>query len=144
MGVALVLATLVFSAETALAQSLESAAAATGGSISASDAYQAASSGRTLLIDTREAYEKRSGSPAGVGAEITYLMGGDSDAGFIRDMLKLVAGKRDASITLICQAGVRSAAAQRVLERDGFNNVRSVAGGYSAWRERHLPSQTSQ
>src|SRR5689334_2660045 len=43
--------------------------ASAGEAIAAADAYAAAESGRTLLVDTREAYEKAAGSPAGVGAE---------------------------------------------------------------------------
>ena len=117
------------------------ASAAAGGEVAAADAYQAAKRGETLLVDTREAYEKRSGSPAGVGGEVTYLMGGNGDAGFVRRMLKLVDGKRDADVTLICQAGVRSAAAASVLARNGFSKVHTVSGGYDHWREQNLPSQ---
>jgi cysteine desulfurase/selenocysteine lyase len=142
IGVVLVLIALQCSAPVACAQALPGIASpAAGGTISAIEAYQAAKSGRTLFVDTREAYEKRSGSPAGVGAEITYLMGGSGDSGFVRAMLKLVDGRRDADITLICQAGVRSAAAERVLESNGFTKVRSVAGGYESWREQQLPSK---
>ena len=126
----------------AMAQS--AAATRNGGSISPTEAYAAVKGGKTLLIDTREAYEKRSGSPAGVGAEVTYHMGGRRDADFVRDVLKLVDGKRDARITLVCQAGVRSAAAEQVLQKNGFTGVQSIAGGYDGWREQHLPSQPAK
>jgi rhodanese-related sulfurtransferase len=69
-------------------------------------------------------------------------MNGSGDAAFVRSVLKLANGKHDADITLICQAGVRSAAAEKVLESNGFTKVRTVVGGYNRWREQQLPSQS--
>ena len=109
--------------------------------VSASEAYEATKSGKTILIDTRESYEKRSGSPAGVGGEITYWMSGAHDADFVHAVSVLMHGRTDQSVTLICQAGVRSAAAARVLARSGFTHVQTVAGGYDAWRDEQVPSQ---
>ncbi|HUN50252.1 MAG TPA: rhodanese-like domain-containing protein [Candidatus Sulfotelmatobacter sp.] len=122
----------------------QSAATTNVATVAPADAYAAAKGGRTLLIDTRESDEKSAGVPAGVGADVTYRMGGRDDAEFVNRVLKLVDGKRDANITLICRSGVRSAAAERVLQKNGFTSVQSIAGGYNGWREQHLPSQPAK
>jgi rhodanese-related sulfurtransferase len=122
----------------------QSAATTNAATVSPAEAYAAVKSGRTLLIDTRESYEKSAGAPAGVGADVAYRMGGGDDAAFVNRVLKLVDGKRDADITLICRSGVRSAAAERVLQNNGFTSVRSIAGGYNGWREQHLPSRPAK
>lgn len=41
----------------------------------------------------------------------------------------------DAEIVLYCGGGYRSALAADNLQRMGYRNVRSMAGGYSGWRE---------
>lgn len=43
---------------------------------------------------------------------------------------------RSAPVIVYCQAGVRSAIAATALRRLGFARVTSLAGGYSAWREK--------
>ena len=48
---------------------------------------------------------------------------------------------RDASIYLYCRSGGRSALAAESLERLGFTNVMSVAGGIQAWEAAQLPIQ---
>ncbi len=105
----------------------------------APDAHEDAKGGRTLLVDTREVYEKVSGSPDGVGAEITYFMDGRQDTRFVADVLRVPGGKRDASVTLICQAGIRSAQALGVLERNGFSNAHVVINGFQGWTDLDVP-----
>jgi molybdopterin/thiamine biosynthesis adenylyltransferase/rhodanese-related sulfurtransferase len=46
---------------------------------------------------------------------------------------------KDEEIVVHCAAGVRSAVAAYQLQQLGYTNVRSMAGGFNAWRERGLP-----
>lgn len=46
---------------------------------------------------------------------------------------------RDRAIVVYCRTGGRSALAAHNLQRMGFTNVRSLAGGIAAWREQGLP-----
>lgn len=44
--------------------------------------------------------------------------------------------EREQPVVIICRSGGRSGQAAMFLERAGFSNVASVAGGMLAWRER--------
>ena len=44
----------------------------------------------------------------------------------------------DQEIVVICQRGLRSETARRVLESKGFTNVKNLSGGLLAWRKAHL------
>ncbi|WP_130430144.1 rhodanese-like domain-containing protein [Rivibacter subsaxonicus] len=46
-------------------------------------------------------------------------------------------------VLLMCPTGARAGRAVGVLAKLGFQNVRSVAGGLSAWREAQLPVEKS-
>lgn len=46
---------------------------------------------------------------------------------------------QDRLILAYCASGARSAFAADVLQVLGFSNVRSIAGGFTAWSERGLP-----
>lgn len=47
---------------------------------------------------------------------------------------------RDADIVLYCAGGNRSALAARSLQELGYSRVRSLAGGYGAWKRAGLPT----
>lgn len=47
---------------------------------------------------------------------------------------------RDSPLVVLCHHGVRSEMAARFLERNGFANVSSVAGGLDAWSTQVDPS----
>jgi rhodanese-related sulfurtransferase len=47
--------------------------------------------------------------------------------------------ERTADIVLYCGGGFRSALAAESLQRMGYTNVRSMAGGIRAWREAGYP-----
>lgn len=58
--------------------------------------------------------------------------------GFINISLQLLHGKldripRDKEIVVICQSGVRSSAACRMLKKAGFEQVTNVRGGMNRW-----------
>jgi rhodanese-related sulfurtransferase len=58
-----------------------------------------------------------------------------------RDIEKVIPDP-DADIVLYCGGGFRSALAAENLQRMGYTNVRSMAGGWRGWNERKLPIQT--
>jgi rhodanese-related sulfurtransferase len=51
---------------------------------------------------------------------------------------------KDAQLVLYCGGGFRSALAADSLQRMGYTNVRSMAGGIRAWREKKLPLETDE
>lgn len=42
--------------------------------------------------------------------------------------------KKDEPIIVICQSGMRSQRASKILKKLGFNNIMNVKGGVAAWR----------
>ena len=47
----------------------------------------------------------------------------------------------DAEIVLYCGGGFRSALSAESLQRMGYRNVKSMAGGWRAWKEQGLPTE---
>ena len=47
--------------------------------------------------------------------------------------------ERDADIVLYCAGGTRSALAAKALRELGYSKVRSLAGGFGAWKRANLP-----
>jgi rhodanese-related sulfurtransferase len=58
-----------------------------------------------------------------------------------RDIEKIVPDK-DAEIILYCGGGYRSVLAAESLQRMGYTNVASMAGGWRAWVERGAPTES--
>ena len=58
-----------------------------------------------------------------------------------RDIEKHVPDDAD-EIVLYCGGGFRSALAAEALQRMGYRNVLSMAGGYSGWREAGFPVES--
>ncbi|WP_416829117.1 rhodanese-like domain-containing protein [Ectobacillus polymachus] len=42
--------------------------------------------------------------------------------------------KKDQEVIVICQSGMRSKQAAKLLKKQGFQNITNVVGGMSAWR----------
>lgn len=85
------------------------------------------------LIDVREDNEWQAGHVAGAAH-----MG----RGIIeRDIVKKIPDK-DAEIILYCGGGYRSALAADMLQKMGYTNVLSMAGGWKAWNDAKLPIET--
>ncbi|MEJ7713050.1 MAG: rhodanese-like domain-containing protein [Pyrinomonadaceae bacterium] len=85
------------------------------------------------FIDVREDNEWAAGHA--VGAE-------HSSRGVIeRDIEKKVPDK-ETELILYCGGGYRSALATDSLQKMGYKNVYSVAGGWAAWTEAGLPTST--
>ncbi|GIO28701.1 rhodanese-like domain-containing protein [Ornithinibacillus bavariensis] len=43
-------------------------------------------------------------------------------------------------VVVICQSGIRSSKAARVLKKHGFNQIFNVKGGMSAWKRMNMPN----
>ena len=83
-----------------------------------------------LLIDVREDNEWAEGHVPGA----IHIGRGVLEKGIEE---KAVDGKTP--IVLYCHSGARSALAADTLQKMGYTNVASMAGGTSAWREKGFP-----
>lgn len=108
--------------------------------LSALQAHAQAVAGDILLVDIRRPDEwARTGS--GEGARRLDMRRDD----FITELGKLVDGKTDAPVALICARGVRSARLSNQLAQAGFSNIIDVPEGMlgsragPGWLARGLP-----
>ena len=83
-----------------------------------------------VLVDTREESEWAAGHAAGA----IHLGKGIIE----RDIEKTIQDP-DKKIVLYCGGGYRSALAAETLERMGYTNVFSMAGGWRAWNAAEMP-----
>ena len=84
------------------------------------------------LVDVRERQEWEAGRLPGA----VHLSKGVIE----RDVERTIA-ETNAPIVLYCGGGYRSALAAENLQRMGYTNVASMAGGYRAWEQAQLPTQ---
>jgi rhodanese-related sulfurtransferase len=85
-----------------------------------------------VLIDVREDNEWEAGH-----AEGAKHMG----RGVIeRDIVNTIPDK-NAELVLYCGGGFRSALAADMLQKMGYTNVYSMAGGWKAWKEAGAPTE---
>jgi rhodanese-related sulfurtransferase len=82
------------------------------------------------LIDVREESEWT----AGHAAAAEHL-----GKGVIERDIEAAVPDRDAEVILYCGGGFRSVLAADTLQRMGYRNVHSMAGGWRAWRESGAP-----
>jgi rhodanese-related sulfurtransferase len=85
-----------------------------------------------VLIDVREDDEWRAGHARGA----VHLGRGILE----RDVEKQYPDK-NTPLVLYCGGGFRSALAAESLQKMGYANVRSLAGGWRAWNEHKLPTE---
>lgn len=78
------------------------------------------------LIDVREPDEVQKGTIHGAVA---------IPRGILEMNVEKVTTDKDRKIVLYCAGGNRSALAAQALQRLGFRNVLSLAGGYGGWKE---------
>lgn len=98
--------------------------------ISAADARKQAEAGDSILVDVREESDWREGHAEGA----TNLSRGTIELEIeeqIPDLTK--------PIICYCGGGSRSALVAESLQKMGYENVRSMAGGMRAWKEAGLP-----
>ena len=98
-------------------------------SVEEARARMAAGEGARLL-DVREDMEWRAGHAA--GAE--HL-----GKGILERDIEVRAPDKNAELILYCGGGFRSALATDALQRMGYTNVYSMAGGWTAWLESGAP-----
>ena len=94
-------------------------------------AEELARSGRAVLIDVREESEWQ----AAHAAHARYLGRGILE----RDIEKMVPDP-NTPIICYCGGGFRSALAADNLQKMGYTNVRSMAGGFTGWKAAGLPT----
>jgi rhodanese-related sulfurtransferase len=78
-----------------------------------------------ILLDVRESYEYEEDN---LGGELIPL-------GTLMMRLPEIEQYKNREIVIHCRSGSRSAVAQQLLLRQGFNNVSNLAGGILAFRE---------
>lgn len=83
-----------------------------------------------LLLDVREPDEVAGGKVK----EAVHV-----PRGFLELRIENLERDRDREIIVYCAGGVRSALAVRSLGEMGYNRVSSMAGGFTAWKNRGLP-----
>jgi rhodanese-related sulfurtransferase len=88
--------------------------------------------GALVLVDVREDGEWQAGRAAGA----MHLGRGVIE----RDIVGKIPDKA-APLVLYCGGGFRSALAAESIQKMGYTNVRSMAGGWSAWLERGGPTE---
>ena len=89
--------------------------------------------GAARLIDVREDNEWEAGHAKG---------GEHLGKGIIERDIETVVPDKDDRIILYCGGGYRAALAADSLQKMGYTNVASMAGGWRAWLEANAPVQT--
>src|SRR6267154_4543719 len=85
---------------------------------------------RPAMIDVREKQETDQGVLPGAGKV---------PRGFLELRIEETVPDREADVVLYCAGGTRSLLAGRTLQDMGYSRVRSLAGGYGAWKSAGLP-----
>ena len=100
--------------------------------ISAEEAHRKARSGEAVLIDVREESEFRQGH-----AQAARHL----SKGVLEVEIEEQVPDPNQVIIAYCGGGGRSALAADNLQKMGYTNVRSLAGGLRAWKEAGLPTE---
>lgn len=98
--------------------------------IAAQDAADAVIDGRATLVDVREDHEVAIGRIPGATLLGRGILERDIEARF---------PDKDKGLILVCGGGFRSALAADSLQRMGYRDVWSLAGGVRAWQDAALP-----
>jgi rhodanese-related sulfurtransferase len=109
--------------------------------ISATDTAAAAKQDpRLLIVDVREPAEWAEGHIPGALLVPRGMLEAKADLEYANREPRLA--DRQQAIVLHCASGGRSALAADVLQAMGFTNVRSMAGGIAAWKEKACRSRS--
>ncbi|HYJ04980.1 MAG TPA: rhodanese-like domain-containing protein [Chthoniobacterales bacterium] len=103
--------------------------------ISPADALKAAEEGNAVLIDVREEDDWNEGHAKGA----KHLSRGVIELDIEEEIPDL-----KKPIVCYCGGGSRSALVTESLQKMGYENVRSMAGGLRAWKEAGLPVSGSE
>src|SRR2546428_2139641 len=85
---------------------------------------------RPVIVDVREQSETDAGMLAGAK---------HVPRGFLELRIEETVPDRGADVVLYCASGTRSLLAGKTLEDMGYTRVRSLAGGFGAWKDAGLP-----
>lgn len=144
---AVLLLALVWAAAPALVHAQVNAQVDSGaGVLDAPAALALSRAGGLTIVDVRSAGEWAStGVPEGA-AEISLLFApGKPNGNFVADVLAALGDDRETPIALVCATGQRSAYARKLLLKNGFTRVYSIAEGMAGsssgpgWLARGLP-----
>ncbi len=98
--------------------------------VSVAEALQAVNGGSARLIDVREESEWNE----------SHAKGADHlGKGIIERDIEKVVPDKDSELLLYCGGGYRAVLAADALQKMGYTNVASVAGGWRAWLEANAP-----
>ena len=98
--------------------------------MSVAETLEAVNGGNARLIDVREDNE----------FEAAHARGADHiGKGIIERDIEKVVPDKDAELILYCGGGFRAALAADSLQKMGYTNVASMAGGWRAWLEANAP-----
>src|SRR5712672_189430 len=98
--------------------------------ITPADLAREIQSRKPILLDVREQDETDAGVLPGARKV---------PRGFLELRIEETVPDRDADVVLYCAGGTRSLLAGRTLQDMGYSRVRSLAGGYGAWKSAGLP-----
>lgn len=104
-----------------------------GASVSVAEAVRLINREKAVLIDVSEPADYAAGHPAGARS-VPY--------GSIESSRNLPTNKA-LPLVVVCPNGARASRAVGSLRKLGFQNVHSLGGGLSAWREANLPVEKS-
>lgn len=88
---------------------------------------------KPVLIDVREADEHAQGTIPGAQ---------HIPRGYLELRIERAVANREQPVVVYCQGGTRSLFAARSLGELGYTNVKSLAGGFTAWKRAGLPWET--
>lgn len=103
--------------------------AAAGSGVSPAEAVRLINREKAVLIDVREPAEYASGHPG--NAKNIPLGGLEASSELPKN--------KTLPLVVLCQSGARSGRAVATLQKLGYTNAQSLAGGIAAWREANLP-----
>ncbi len=83
-----------------------------------------------LLIDVREKFEK----------ELVDIGGSLIPLGQLADRISEIDSEKENPVVIYCRSGARSAEACRILQSNGFKNVKNLKGGILKWADDIDPS----
>jgi rhodanese-related sulfurtransferase len=102
--------------------------------ISVDEARKRAENGGATLIDVREEHEWEAAHARGA----THI-----GKGVIERDIETIVPDKNSELILYCGGGFRSALATDAIQRMGYTNVRSLAGGWRAWLAENAPTETA-
>jgi rhodanese-related sulfurtransferase len=100
-----------------------------GSAVSSAEAVRLINREKGVLIDVSEPAEYAAG----------HVMGARNIPFGSLEGAKNLPSNKALPVILVCATGVRAGRAVAVLQKLGYQNVQSLAGGLVAWREANLP-----